>query len=124
MKPDSTPQQARRDANKLRQQIGARVPEIVETLTAAALNGDVQAARLLLGRALPALKPEAQATHLPSLARGDLRQRAEAALNAAAAGKLAPDVASTIVAAVGQLAKVAEIAELEERIAALEGAHE
>ena len=41
---------------KLRAAIAGQVPAILESLTAAALAGDVQAARLLLERALPPIK--------------------------------------------------------------------
>jgi len=42
---------------KLRAGIAERVPEILERLTDAALAGDVSAARLLLERVLPPIKP-------------------------------------------------------------------
>ena len=42
---------------KLRAGIAERVPDILDRLTEAALAGDVQAARLLLERVLPPVKP-------------------------------------------------------------------
>ena len=49
---------------KLRTAIAAHVPTIIERLTAAALQGDVGAARLLLERVIPPLKAAEQAAPL------------------------------------------------------------
>lgn len=61
---------------------------------------------------------------VPGLAAGGLRERAQAVLDAAATGDLAPDTAAGLVAAVGALARVAAVDELEQRIQALEQAAE
>lgn len=49
---------------KLREEIGEQIPAIINQLLAAAKNGDVQAARLLLERVLPPLKAVEQASPL------------------------------------------------------------
>ena len=107
---------------KLRAAIAGQVPAILESLTAAALAGDVQAARLLLERTLPALKPaeQAQALHLPD---GTLTDQGRAVLAAVAAGELAPGQGAALLGAIGTLARVAEVDELARRIEALEGKH-
>ena len=107
---------------KLRAAIAGKVPAILESLTAAALAGDVQAARLLLERTLPALKPaeQAQALHLPD---GTLTAQGRAVLAAVAAGELAPGQGAALLGAIGTLARVAEVDELARRIEALEGKH-
>ena len=107
---------------KLRAAIAGQVPAILESLTAAALAGDVQAARLLLERTLPALKPaeQAQALHLPD---GTLTTQGRAVLAAVAAGELAPGQGAALLGAIGTLARVAEVDELARRIEALEGKH-
>ena len=107
---------------KLRAAIAGKVPAILESLTAAALAGDVQAARLLLERTLPALKPaeQAQALHLPD---GTLTTQGRAVLAAVAAGELAPGQGAALLGAIGTLARVAEVDELARRIEALEGKH-
>ena len=106
----------------LRAAIAGKVPAILESLTAAALAGDVQAARLLLERTLPALKPaeQAQALHLPD---GTLTTQGRAVLAAVAAGELAPGQGAALLGAIGTLARVAEVDELARRIEALEGKH-
>ncbi len=107
---------------KLRAAIAGQVPAILQSLTAAALAGDVQAARLLLERTLPALKPaeQAQALHLPD---GTLTAQGRAVLAAVSAGELAPGQGAALLGAIGTLARVAEVDELARRIEALEGKH-
>lgn len=107
---------------KLRAAIAGQVPAILQSLTAAALAGDVQAARLLLERTLPALKPaeQAQALHLPD---GTLTAQGRAVLAAVAAGELAPGQGAALLGAIGTLARVAEVDELARRIEALESKH-
>ncbi len=106
---------------RLREAIGRDLPDIIAKLVEQAKAGDVQAARVLLDRVLPSLKAESLPVHLPGLlAASTLTERAEAALEAAASGELPADVAAALVTAVGALARVVEIDEIERRIAALE----
>lgn len=104
---------------KLRDAIKAHVPAIVERLTAQALDGDVQAARLLLERTVPPLRAieSAQALALPD---GTLTEQGRAVLGAVADGELAPGQGAALVTAIGTLARVSEIDELAARVAALE----
>ena len=107
---------------KLRAAIAGNVPAILESLTTAALAGDVQAARLLLERALPPIKP-VEATQALSLPNGTLTEQGRAVLAAVAAGELSPGQWAQLLAAIGTLGKVAEIDELAARVAALEATH-
>ncbi|WP_287879051.1 DUF5681 domain-containing protein [Acidovorax sp.] len=107
---------------KLRAAIAGNVPAILESLTTAALAGDVQAARLLLERALPPIKP-VEATQALSLPDGTLTEQGRAVLAAVAAGELAPGQGAQLLTAIGTLGKVAEIDELAGRVAALEATH-
>lgn len=104
---------------KLRAAIADRVPAILESLTTAALAGDVQAARLLLERALPPIKA-VEATQALSLPDGTLTEQGRAVLASVAAGELAPGQGAALLGAIGTLARVAEIDELTARITALE----
>jgi len=106
---------------KLRAAIARDLPEIIQAMLAAAKSGDVQAARLLLDRTLPALK----ATDAPaplSLPAGtpDLAAAAKATLEAVAGGALTPDQAGAVAGVLSALVRVKESVELEGRIAALE----
>lgn len=105
---------------KLRSQIAEHVPGIVERLVTAARGGDVQAARLLLERVLPPVKSVEQAQPM-ALPEGTLTDKGHAVLKAAADGELAPGQAAALIGAIGSLARLAEIDELEKRITALEG---
>ncbi|OYY27834.1 MAG: hypothetical protein B7X79_07640 [Acidovorax sp. 17-64-282] len=104
---------------KLRAAIAGNVPAILESLTTAALAGDVQAARLLLERALPPIKP-VEATQALSLPDGTLTDQGRAVLASVAAGELAPGQGAALLGAIGTLARVAEIDELARRIDVLE----
>lgn len=107
---------------RIRQMIGDDLPRILATLRDRALDGDVQAASLLLSRCLPALRPTSAAVELPGA--GDtLSQRAEAISAAAFTGELPPDTAADLMNVLASQARIKEVAELEARIAALEERH-
>ena len=104
---------------KLRAAIADRVPDILAAMVEQALAGDVQAARLLLERTIAPLKAVEPPQPLP-LPDGSLTEQGRAILAAVAAGELAPGQGSTLISAIGALARVAEIDELAARIEALE----
>lgn len=104
---------------KLRAAIAEHVPTIIERLVAAALQGDVAAARLLLERTIAPLKAAEPAAPLV-LPDGTLTEQGRAVLGAVAAGTLAPGQGAALLGAIGTLARVIELDELERRIAALE----
>lgn len=105
--------------SKLRAAIAKDVPAIIKSLTTAAKAGDVAAARLLLDRALPALKPVENSVAV-ALAGETLTEQGKAALNAITAGDLAVGQGAALLAAIGSLAKLVETDELARRIEALE----
>lgn len=104
---------------KLRAAIAQHVPTILERLVAAALEGDTGAARLLLERVCPPLKAAEEAAPL-ALPDGTLTEQGRAVLGAVAAGTLAPGQGAALLGAIGTLARVAEVDELQRRLAALE----
>ena len=97
---------------RLRAQIAQDVPEIIKSVTAAAKGGDIGAARLLLERVLPALKPAEETIAVP-LPGETLTEQGRAALDAVAEGRLAPGQGAALLASLGSLAKLAETDELE-----------
>lgn len=107
------------EITKLRKSIMGDAPEILAGLVAAAKAGDVQAARLILERVLPPVKPVEQAIQL-DLTGDSLTAKASAVLSAVSAGNLAPGQGSQLITAISQLARVSEIDELTARITALE----
>ena len=104
---------------KLRAAIEKDVPEILASLAAAAIGGDVGAARLLLERTVPALKPAEEAVTV-QLSGNTLAERGHAALIAIAGGQIAPGQGAALLSALGSLAKLIETDELVRRIEALE----
>lgn len=106
---------------KLRNSIAAHLPAIITQLVAKAKEGDAQAARLLLERVLPALRPIEQAVVL-SLPTGEgITAQGVAIVQAVAAGTLAPGQGAQLLTGLGSLARIVEIDELERRITQLEG---
>lgn len=105
--------------SKLRAEISQHVPEIITKLAKQAKAGDVGAARLLLERACPAVKPIEQSEAI-DLTGDTLSEQGRSAIAALASGQLAPAQAAQFMTALAGLAKLIETDELERRIAALE----
>jgi len=100
------------------------VEAIIEKLQENAIKGNTRAAELLLERALPPLRAVAEPVELPGLSdAATLTAKAECIVALTAQGRLSPDVATAMLAAIGQLAKTTEIDELTRRLEALEKAH-
>lgn len=106
---------------KLRESIAAHLPEIITQLVAKAKEGDTQAARLLLERALPSLKPIEQPVALSLPDDEGITAQGVAIVQAVAAGMLAPGQGAALLTGLGSLARIKEIDELERRITLLEG---
>ena len=108
------------ELQKLRASIAADVPEILAGLATAAKGGDVQAARLLLERVLPPVKATEQAVELDLPEGGTLTAQGRSVLAAVASGVLAPGQGAMLLSAIGSLARVTEIDEMEVRLTRLE----
>ncbi len=106
-------------AERFRGVVEPRLDEIITAMVDAAANGDAQAAKLLLDRCIPPYKPVAPTTAFP-LSGDGLTERAESILAAVAAGTLAPADGKALIDSIGSLARIAEIDDLEKRVAALE----
>lgn len=106
--------------HRLRAALEPHADELLKQAIEIAKAGDGQMLQFLLGRALPAIKPESAPVRVELPADGSLADRAEAVVNAAAAGTLPTSAAAELIAAIGALAKVRETDELAARIAALE----
>jgi hypothetical protein len=104
---------------KLRESIAKNIPEILAAMVEQAKAGDTQAARLLLDRTLPAIKPTDTPVVLP-LAGADLGADGRAVIAATGQGDISPDQAKTLLSGLGTLARITEVDELVRRIEALE----
>lgn len=104
----------------LRDRLAKDADNIIASVIDAALAGDVQAAKLVLERVLPALKPVELATAIELPSTGTLTDQGRAVLGAVGAGQLPPAQGATVISAIASLARVAEIDELTKRIEKLE----
>lgn len=107
----------------LRAKLTAGSDEIATVVLAAAKGGDMQACRLILERIVPALKPitepvpfDLDDTDLPSTARSIMR--------AIASGALPGDQGKVLLDAVLGMSRVIEVADLDQRLKALEASME
>lgn len=107
---------------ELREKLAQDMDQIITKVREQALAGDLQAARIVLDRVLPSLRPVevAQGLDVPE---GTLSEQAHAVVQAVAAGEIAPSQAAQIITALGGVAKIIETTELVARIEALEEKH-
>lgn len=110
--PGSTP------ATKLRKSITDAMPEILAQLVEQAKSGDVAAAKVLIDRVCPPLKPQAMPISLP--VNGTLADQGGEIIRATMAGHIPPDIGSQLIAALAAQSKIVEIDELTKRIEILE----
>jgi len=101
-----------------RRQVETALPDIVKRLVQEALQGDIPAARLILDRVLPPLRPSGEyiKLKLPDLP----RERAEVFVQAVAAGTLTPDQGATLMHVMDGARALAEHDELLRRLNAIE----
>ena len=105
-------------ATILRKSIIGDMPEIINTLVKLAKGGDVAAAKVLLDRCCPALKPQAMTINLP--VNGSLAEQGNEIIKATMSGQIPPDIGSQLITALSNQGKLIELQELTQRIEALE----
>ena len=99
----------------------AEAEGVVNVVIAAAKNGDIPAARIILERIAPPRKDNAIAFELPVLeSAADATKAMAAVLSAVATGDVTPGEAGEVAKLIEAFAKTHEMYELERRIAALE----
>ena len=105
-------------AHKLRNAIVESMPQIIENLVILAKGGDVQAAKVLLDRVCPTLKPQAMPISLP--VNGSLAEQGGEIIKATMSGQIPPDIGSQLITALTHQAKIVEIDDVLKRLDALE----
>ena len=106
---------------QLRAAIEQDAPSIIAAMIEQAKAGDIQAAKALLDRVLPALKPESQAIDLPELVQAQsLADKAQTVIDSTGAGEISPSAAADMVSAIAGLARVVEVTALQQRLDELE----
>ena len=103
----------------LRALLEPHAEDLIGKVVEMALAGETTALRLCLDRLIPPVKATDEAVTLGSL-EGSLSDQGRTILEAAAAGRITPDQASTLLQALAQQAKIIETVEFEERIKRLE----
>ena len=106
-------------ATKLRKAIADAMPEILTQLVEQAKAGDVAAAKVLLDRVCPPLKPQAMHISLP--VNSSLTEQGGEIIRATLVGQIPPDIGSQLITALAAQSKIIEVDELTKRIEALEG---
>jgi len=98
------------------------IKNIVQMLVGRALEGDVNAASILLAKVLPSVKAQTEKVAFDFDATAPISEQVAAVLQAVSEGKLAADVGRLICDSIGRLADVKATEELAARIEALEEA--
>lgn len=113
----------RSESVELRQRLAEHGSEIADKVIDAAKGGDMAAAKIVLERILPALKSHSPPVRLILPDQPTMADIGRALMEAGALGLISPEAMSAMLGALGSLAKVLEVTELEARIAALEEKH-
>ena len=95
---------------------------IVAVLIAKALEGDTNAASIVLAKTLPSVKAQMEKVNFSFSADAPISDQVAQVLDAIAAGAVAPDVGRLIIDSIARLADVRATEELAARIEALEAA--
>jgi len=83
-----------------------------------AKEGDVQAAKVLLDRVCPALKPQGLPINLPT--NGTLAEQGNEIIRATLSGEIPPDIGSQLITALSNQGKLIELQEMQERLQRIE----
>lgn len=105
-------------ATLLRKSIAEAMPGIITKLVDAALDGDTAAAKVLLDRTCPALKPQAMPIMLPVV--DSLAGQGEEIIKATMQGTIPPDIGSQLITALANQGKLVELQEMAERLERIE----
>ena len=105
---------------KLRERVGPEWDEIVSAVISAAKGGDMRAVEILATRVAPADKAVGPCIRLDIPPELDHAERARRIVQAVADGDLSPDQAKTVMDLITASVQLAELQEMETRIAQLE----
>ena len=103
---------------KLRKAIETETNDIIMVLVKQAKDGDTQAAKILLDRTVPSLKPQALPINIPV---GEtLPDTGSNIVDATMTGSIPPDIGSQLIRALTDQSKLFELEEISQRLARLE----
>jgi hypothetical protein len=107
---------------KLRKAIEGKADDILQAVINAAIDGDMQACKMLLDRITPSLKPQAMAISLP--VKSTLAEQGSEIIKATMAGQIPPDIGGQLITALANQSKIVEIDDLTRRLEVLEAKNE
>ena len=102
-----------------RELIDTHVPQIVNQVVTAALNGDITACKLLLDRAVPCLRSEYEASAIPEKGKSAI-ENAAAVIEAMLDGTMSPEKAQSAIGTIAGYQQITEVAQMEARLESLE----
>ncbi|ASE38382.1 hypothetical protein CEP68_02050 [Brevundimonas vesicularis] len=105
---------------KVSQALADDAPAIVRVVVEAALEGDMQAASLVMSRVAPTLRSQGLPVTFDFDPSASIGRQMEQVLSAIACGEVPPDVGHQIIASVQALSQIRAVEELEGRLIALE----
>jgi hypothetical protein len=108
----------RTPATLIRKSIANDMPEILLKLVEQAKDGDTAAAKILLDRCCPVLKPQAMAINLP--VNGSLAEQGGEIIRATMTGEIPADIGSQLITALSNQSKLIELQELTQRLDRIE----
>jgi len=94
--------------------------EIISVVRAKALDGDMQAAAIILNRVAPPVKPQHDQVQFTFDPDGTLSDNVSDILKAVSDGRVPPDVAKSVIDSLGALALCRQTDEIEKRLQAIE----
>ena len=105
-------------ASKVRKQIDTAIPEVIDNVVSQALDGDMQAAKILIDRVCPPLKSQALPIQIP--AGETLTEAGYNVVDATMNGNVSPDIGASMITALSNQAKLVEMEELNKRLTRIE----
>jgi len=105
-------------ATELKKIIADNMPDILQQMIKQAKNGDTGAAKALIDKVIPNLKPQAMTVQVQTS--GSIAGQAQEVITATLEGSIPPDVSGMMLNTLANQAKLIEQEELIQRIEALE----
>ncbi len=90
----------------LRNQLSENIQQVINIVLNAALEGDLQACKMLLDRTLPSIKPQQAPVYIELPERDDLLPLADTIIRSAAKGELPSESALQLVTALAYLLRI------------------
>lgn len=103
---------------KIREAIAENSDLILQAVIEAAVNGDMQACKMLLDRITPPLKAQAMPVTVKS--GKTLAAKGDSIIKATMSGTISPDIGAQLITALAAQSKLVELDSLTERVKALE----